>query len=195
MNTEVFITVAKLTRKTLVGVLLLVVGVGAKAIPATARSGLSLSTGLMALTNSTKQGGNGSQGSTLLTESNFMWQDGWYGAGGFFQYDKQGTSEVDTAAGPRLELIYDPFFFAFEYSLMMTRAFTDRAVAQQKGSGFSFEAGARFGVNGGNDNAGLFLFGAYNYRVQTVSKQDGVALDDKITQIDGYPLFGLGIGF
>src|SRR5262245_31966625 len=87
------------------------------ATPALARTGFSLSTGVMALTNSTKQGGNGSQGSTFLTDTNAMWHDGWYSAGLFFQYDKQGASEVDTAAGPRLELMLDPFFIGLEYAV------------------------------------------------------------------------------
>jgi hypothetical protein len=163
--------------------------------PAAARTGMAFSTGLMALTNATTQGGNGTAGSTVLTESACLWADGWYGAGAFFQYDKQGDSEVDTAAGPRLELLYDPFFVALEYALMMNRSFTDRAIAEQKGHGFAIEIGARFGIGGGGDDSGAFLFGSYVYRMQTVSRQDGKALDEEITQTDGYPLFGLGIGF
>jgi hypothetical protein len=162
---------------------------------AAARDGLSLDVSAMALTNATKQGGRGAEGSTVLTQSDFDWHDGWYAAGVFVQYDKQGSAETDIAAGPRLEATFDPFFVELGYAVSMTRSFTDRAIADQKGKAYVLGLGARFGIAGGNDNDGPFLQFSYKYRVQTISSQDGKALDQSVTQTDGYPLFGLGLGF
>lgn len=162
---------------------------------ALARSGFSIATGAMALTNATKQGGQGAEGSTVLTQTDLSWHDGWYGAGLFVQYDKQGSNETDVAAGPRLELTFDPFYVELGYAAKLNRSFVDRAIAEQTGSGYHLTLGARFAIGGGTADSGAFLFGAYKYRIQSVTHQDEAELDEPITQTDGYPLFGLGVGF
>jgi hypothetical protein len=169
-----------------------------------ARTGISFATGVMAMTNSTKQGGQGSAGSTFLTDTNFTYHGGWWGAGLFGQYDKQGDSEVDTAAGPRLEIGYDPFYLELAYAYLMNRSFTDRAIAEQTGTGTIIGVGARFALGAGGGGGGgagattppgAFMQFTYKYRVQTVTKQDKAPLDEKIVQTDGYPLIGIGYGF
>jgi len=159
--------------------------------PTYAMDGFSVAAGMMALTNSSKQGGQGSAGSTILTETDVTYHMDWWGAGLYVQYDKQGANETDFAAGPQLELTYDPFYMELGYAVMMKRAFTDRAIAEQTGNGMTVALGARFSLDGGP----AFLQFSYNYRQESVIKQDGKALDERITQIDGYPLFGLGVSF
>jgi hypothetical protein len=161
------------------------------AAAAQARNGFSFATGIMALTNSTSQGGQGSKGSTLLTQTDATYHGGYWGAGLFFQYDKQGDSEVDTATGLRLEGTLDPFYLEYAYAFRMNRSFTDRAIAEQEGKGNTVGIGARFGIGTGL----AFMQFSYKYRTQTVTTQDGEDLEQPITQIDGYPLFGIGIGF
>ncbi len=168
-----------------------------------ARTGISFATGVMGMTNKSSQGGQGAQGSTLLTDTNITYHGGYWGLGIFGQYDKQGDSEVDTGAGPRLEASWDPFYLEFCYGFIMNRSFTDRAIAEQTGRSTIIGVGARFslgasaggGGGSGVTPAGAFMQFSYKYRTQIVEKQDGTELDQKITQIDGYPLFGIGYGF
>jgi hypothetical protein len=163
---------------------------------ADARNGFSFATGVMAMTNSTVQGGQGSKGSTLLTQTDFSYHHGWWGWGVFAQYDKQGDSEVDTSAGPRLELTFDPFYIEYGYAAMMNRSFTDRAIAEQTGSGSILGLGARFSLGAATpDTGGAFMQFSYKYRMQSIKKQDKAELGEPITQTDGYPLFGIGYGF
>jgi hypothetical protein len=152
--------------------------------------GLSIATGVMALTNSTKQGGQGSQGNTILTQTDVTWHGGWWGAGLYVQYDKQGANETDLSVGPRLELTWMPFYFELGYAAKMNRSFTDRAIAEQEGKGLTLGVGARFALG-----ASTFLQFSYKYRTVTVQTQDGKDLDEPITQIDGYPLCGVGVRF
>ena len=161
------------------------------ASPVYAMDGFSVAAGVMALTNSSKQGGQGSAGSTILTQTDATYHMDWWGAGLYVQYDKQGGNETDFAAGPELELTYDPFYLELGYAVVMKRAFTDRAIAEQTGTGMTVGLGARFPLDGGP----MFLQFSYNYRQESVTKQDGKALDEQVTQIDGYPLFGLGVSF
>jgi hypothetical protein len=107
------------------------------------------------------------------------------------QYDRQGDSETDLAVGPRLELTWDPFYFELGYAALMHRSFVDRSVAEQTGNGFLLGVGTRFALGTG----GAFMQFSYKYRTQTVTKQDDAGLDEPITQVDGYPLFGVGLGF
>lgn len=161
-------------------------------------AGMSLTTGVMALTNSTKQGGQGARGSTILTESQLMYMGSFWGLGGYFEYDRHGKNQVDTAAGPKLELGFYPLFIEGGYAAFLQRAYTDRSIANQRGSGFFGGAGMRFYIAGKGANAkgaaksGLYVQFKYRYRTQQIKKQDGVALDERLTQVDGYPLFGLG---
>ena len=162
-------------------------------VPTAARAmdGFSAAAGVMALTNSSKQGGQSSAGSTILTEADVSDHFDWWAVGLYTQLDKQGANETDLALGPRLELTYDPFYFEAGYAVLMHRSFVDRAIAEQTGSGYTLGLGARFPLDGGP----TFLQFSYEYRIEQVTKQDGAKLDEPITQVDGYPLFGVGVSF
>jgi hypothetical protein len=157
------------------------------------RHGLSSALGLMAMTNSTKQGGQGTSGSTILTQFDASWHWGYFATGIYTQYDKQGNSQTDFALGPRLELTFEPFYLELCYAAMLERNFIDRAIETQTGSGYQIGIGTRFSL--GESSSPWFLQSSYRYRVQNVKKQDGVKLEEPITQTDGYPLFGIGFGF
>ncbi|MEK6580688.1 MAG: hypothetical protein AABZ55_15800 [Bdellovibrionota bacterium] len=160
--------------------------------------GWHFATSLMALSNSTKQGGQGPSGATLLTQTDLHYHFGFWGLGTFFQFDKQGSSETDTAVGPKIELHSGPFYFEYGYAFLMQRAFTDRTIAKQNGSAHVFGIGVRFslgGVGGRGGTSGLFIQSVYKYRIQTIKTQDGAQLSEAISQTDGYPLFGLGYKF
>src|SRR6478672_9125813 len=109
-------------------------------------AGVSATLGIMALSNSTKQGGQGTEGSTFLSQTNFTWHGSWWGAGLFAQRDSQGKSEVDTAYGPRLELTWNPFYLEYGYAISLNRSFTDRAIAEQEGTASMLTVGTRFGL-------------------------------------------------
>lgn len=163
---------------------------------------ISFATGVMALSNSTTQGGQGAEGSTFLTQTDLTYTGTWWGAGLFFQYDRQGESEIDTASGPRFEVFFHPFYLEYAYAVQMNRSFTDRAIAEQEGNSGTLGLGARFslsgssgGSGGSNPLKGFFLQFSYKIRTQVIKEQDGKALDEPITQKDTYPLFGLGFGF
>lgn len=166
---------------------------------------MSLATGVMGLTNSTKQGGQGSQGSTLLTQTDFTYHGSWWGFGLFYQHDKQGAHETDNAYGPRLELTWNPFYLEYAYAMKLNRSFTDRSIAEQEGTAFQLGLGARFalgastgGSGGGELQGGVsgpFLQFSYILRTQNVKKQDSEKLGEPVIQTDGYPLFGIGFGF
>lgn len=170
--------------------LVLLFGIGVPT-PAFAGEGFLASVSVMALTNSTEQGGAGSSGSTILTETEVTYHGSFWGAGAYFQYDRQGKPETDTAAGPKLELYFDPFYVEAGYAAFMQRAFTDRSIANQRGKGHQLGLGLRSVLPGSS----LFFQFSYKYRTQTVEKQDDEALDEPLTQVDGYPLFGVGTHF
>jgi len=157
----------------------------------------------MVLTSSTKQGGQGPEGSTILTHWEAQYNKSWWGAGLFLQYDKHGDSQSDIAYGPKVELVYGSFFFEIAYAFAVSREFTDRSIAKQTGTGMIFGPGVRFkiatgqggGGGGGSPGAGLYFEASYKYRTQKLTKQDAVALDEPIEQTDGYPVFGLGYKF
>lgn len=164
-----------------------------------ARAEITAATGIMALSNSTRQGGQGSEGSTFLSQTDISYHGAWWAVGAFFQYDKQGKSEIDTASGPRLEVFWKAFYLDYAYGLQMNRSYNDRAVAEQTGSSSTLGLGARFNLTGstteGSGLKGVFLQFSYKIRTQTVKKQDGRDLSEPIIQKDGYPLFGIGVGF
>lgn len=151
----------------------------------------------MALTSSTSQGGQGPQGSTILTHADLFYNFSFWGIGMYMQYDIQGTSQTDTAIGPKAELHLGPFYFELGYAAMMSRAFTDRSIAKQGGSGWLMGLGVRFsGGKGRRGRGGGWFFQAtYKYRQQFISNQDGSPLSEPIFQIDGYPVFGFGYRF
>ncbi len=154
----------------------------------------------MVLTSSTKQGGQGPEGSTILTHTDIQYNKSWWAAGIYFQYDKHGDSQTDTGLGPKVELVYGPFYFEIGYTFMVSRGFTDRSIAKQSGSGLLLSPGVRFSLGGaaggGGGTGGKWFFQAsYKYRTQKLTKQDGVALSENIEQTDGYPVFGLGYKF
>lgn len=171
-------------------------------LPARAFADITMATGFMALANSTSQGGQGSEGSTFLSQTDLSYHGSWWALGAFFQYDKQGKAEIDTASGPRFEVFYKPFYLEYAYGMQMNRSFKDRAIAEQTGKSSTIGIGARFKLGASTSNAsggaglqGLFLQFSYKIRTQTISEQDGHGLDQAIVQKDTYPLFGLGVGF
>lgn len=150
----------------------------------------------MVLTSSTKQGGQGPEGSTILTHSEVVYTKGWWGAGLYFQFDRHGDSQSDTGVGPKLELIYGPFYLELGYTFSVNRGFTDRSIAEQTGDGFLIGPGVRFALGqGGGAGGGMFFQASYKYRTQKLEEQDGVPLSEPIEQTDGYPVFGLGYKF
>lgn len=148
----------------------------------------------MLLASSTRQGGQGPEGSTILSQLEYNYHGSWWGAGLFAQFDQQGKVEKDTAVGPKLEAHWNIFYVEFGYMVIMNRSFVDRSIAEQTGDGFYAGAGVRFSLGKGS-GGGFFFQGSYKYRTQNVKKQDGIALSDPITQTDGYPLAGIGYRF
>ena len=124
-------------------------------MPAAAHAGVSASVGLMAMSNATKQGGQGTEGSTVLSQTNITWHGSWWGLGLFAQRDNQGKSEVDTAYGPRLELTWNPFYLEYAYAMNLNRSFTDRAIAEQEGTGSMLAIGTRFGLGTAKSTPGV----------------------------------------
>lgn len=151
--------------------------------------------GLMALSSSTKQGGQGPQGSTLLTHFEYLYQFGPdFGLGFFYLSDKQGSSETDTAYGPKLDYAMGPFYVDLGYAISVNRAYTDRSIANETGSGMYYGIGTRFNLGMGQ-GSGWYFFANYKFRTYTIEKQDGVNLSEKIIQTDNYPVFGVGYKF
>lgn len=148
----------------------------------------------MALTSSTTQGGAGPSGSTILSQSEYVYAWPHFGVGFFFLYDLQGQNEKDSAYGPKLELNFNPFFFEFGYIMTAKRAFTDRTIADQTGDGTSMGLGVRFPL-GAAAGSGWIFQASYKSRTLNIKKQDGKDLDQPIKQTDGYPLLGLGYQF
>src|SRR5262245_5281671 len=79
--------------------------------------GLHLAVSGMALTNDSSQGGAGPSGTSILTHGDFLYNWGSFGIGGFFQYDRQGSSETDGAGGPKIELNPGPFYLEAGYAV------------------------------------------------------------------------------
>lgn len=181
----------------------LIILIGCFASGADAQSG-ALATGrqflsatLMALTSSTKQGGEGPAGSTTLSQTEYVYAWTHFGLGLFFLYDMQGSAEKDSMMGPKLEAYLDPFYLQLGYISSAKRAYTDRTIAEQTGTGTLLGLGVRFklGASASGATGGWFFQASYNYRTLVIQKQDGIELDEKIQQVDGYPLVGLGYQF
>lgn len=166
-------------------------GLASKAYSQVPGKGGSLSAGfgLMYLASSTDQGGKGSEGSTLLTETEIMNKGTWYNFGVLLQYDSQGESQKDFELAYKNELDLSPFFFEFSYSFIVQRTFTDRSIASQDGYGYRFGAGVRVPLS----FASMFMQFSYKQRTQVITEQDGAPLDQKIKQTDTYPIFGIGM--
>src|SRR5690606_12490818 len=115
-----------------------------------------------------------------LTQTDMTYHSGYWAAGLYVQFDKQGDSETDFAYGPRLELTLDPFYFELGYAISVSRTYVDRAIEQQDGTGYHLGVGTRTAIGTG----GWYLQSSYKYRTQTILSQDGEDLDEPITQID-----------
>lgn len=153
-----------------------------------------VSVGIMALNSSTTQGGAGPSGSSILTRSEFVWAYDRIGFGAMFDYDLHGSNEKDSAYGIKLETYLSSFYLELGYLLSAKRAYTDRAIAEETGSGMVFGLGARFSLSK-SGGSGPFFHASYKIKQQTFKKQDGVDLSEPIQQQDGYPVFGFGFSF
>lgn len=151
-----------------------------------------VSVGVMALSSSVSQGGTGPSGSSILSRSEFVWAYNYWGIGAMFDYDMHGQNEKDSAYGIKLETYLSNVFFEFGYFLSAKRAYTDRAVADETGTGSVIGLGARFPVGKGGRT---FFHASYKMKTQTLTKQDGIDLSEPITQTYGYPVFGFGLSF
>lgn len=152
-----------------------------------------IAVGLMALNSSTTQGGAGPSGSSILTRSEFIWAYPNYGFGALFDYDLHGSNEKDSAYGIKIEgYFFSSFYFELGYLISAKRAYTDRAIAAETGTGTVMGLGARFNIGGGGKT---FFHASYKLKTQTLKQQDGVDLSEPIQQQDGYPVFGLGYSF
>jgi len=155
-----------------------------------------ISLSAMALSSSTQQGGSGPSGSTVLSHSEYVYSWSNFGAGFFFSYDMQGSTEKDSTYGPKVEVNFDPFYLELGYALMAKRAYTDRTIAEQTGDGIYYGVGARFNLGVAKGPAGGWFFQAsYKMRSLNIKKQDGAVLDEPIKQNDGFPLIGMGYQF
>ena len=162
-----------------------------------AQGGHHIGTGIMTLSSSTQQGGQGPTGSTLLTHSEYLYNFTNWGLGLFYLIDKQGSAETDTAYGPKLEVFFGAFYLDVGYAAVVNRAYTDRSIANETGTGMYYGFGTRFnlGTAKGPGAKGWYFFANYKSRTFTIDKQDGVTLSEKIIQRDNYPIFGLGFHF
>ena len=152
-----------------------------------------VSIGVMALSSSTTQGGVGPTGSSILTSSNFVWAYNRFGFGAVFDYDLHGSNEKDSAYGVKVETYLSNFYLELGYLLSAKRAYTDRSIASETGTGMFYGLGARFPLKSGG--SGPFFHASYRFKTQTLTKQDGVDLSEPIKQQDGYPVFGFGFTF
>lgn len=153
------------------------------------QGGLYASFSMMYLASSTTQGGKGSDGSTFLTETEIVNKTSWFNYGGFLQYDSQGSSQNDLEIGYKVEYEFLPFYVEAGSSLYVKRTFTDRSIASQEGTGYRFGLGVRVPLQ---SMAGFWMQFSYKQRTQQIETQDGKPLDEKITQTDTYPVFGVG---
>ena len=153
-----------------------------------------ISVGVMILNSSTSQGGAGPSGSSILTRSEFVWAYNHVGFGPIFDYDLHGSNEKDSAYGIKVEAYIAKFYFELGYLISAKRAYTDRAIAAETGTGLVYGLGARFPLSG-KEGRGPFFHASYKFKTQTLNKQDGVEISEPIKQTDGYPVFGFGMAF
>lgn len=142
------------------------------------------------LATSTKQAGNGPEGSTLLTQFEFGVHKPFWGYGLFYQLDQHGDFQKDTGLGLKLEATYKAMYFDLGYLIDVTRVYNDRTYEKETGDGYYVGFGGRI-----NFGKRYFFNLKYTYRVQNIKKQDDTALSDPIVQTDSYPLLGVGVSF
>lgn len=142
------------------------------------------------LATSTKQGGNGPEGSTLMTHFEFGVHKPNWAYGLVYQYDQHGEFQKDTSLGLKLEGTYKQMYFDVGYLLDVQRVYNNRTYEKETGDGYYFGFGGRV-----NFSKRYFFTLAYKYRVQKIKKQDDTALSDPIIQTDSYPLLGVGVSF
>jgi hypothetical protein len=160
-----------------------------------AKTAKIMSVGIMALNSSTSQGGAGPQGSSILTRSEFIWAYPRFGYGVLFDYDLHGSNEKDSAYGIKVETYLSNFYLELGYLISAKRAYTDRAIAEETGTGLVLGLGARFSFSKSGSGNGPFFHASYKIKTQNLNKQDGVSLTEPIKQEDGYPVFGFGFTF
>lgn len=150
-----------------------------------------LSTAFIIQSTKTQQAGQASEGSTILSQTEFVIQkkNNW-GYGLLYQYDQQGSFQKDTAFGLKLEGNYKKIYFDLGYLLSVQRVYNDRTYEKESGDGYYLGFGARIDLY-----KKMYLNLNYKYRVQNIKKQDSNTLAEPITQTDSYPLIGLGVQF
>lgn len=145
---------------------------------------------LIPLTTSTKQAGNGPEGSTIMTQFEFAVHQPFWGYGLIYQYDQHGDFQKDTGFGLKLEATYKAVYVDVGYLLDVQRVYDDRTYEKETGDGYYFGLGARVELG-----KNYFFNLTYKYRVHNIKKQDDTSLSDPIVQTDSYPLLGLGVSF
>lgn len=145
---------------------------------------------LIPLATSTKQAGNGPEGSTIMTQFEFAVHKPFWGYGLIYQYDQHGDFQKDTGLGLKLEATYKAMYIDLGYLLAVERVYDDRTYAKETGDGYYV------GIGGRVEFSKRYFFNlTYKYRVHTLKKQDDTALSDPIIQTDSYPLLGVGVSF
>lgn len=145
---------------------------------------------LIPLTTSTKQAGNGPEGSTLMTHFEFGVHKNFWGYGLIYHFDQHGDFQKDTGLGLKLEATYKAIYFDIGYILGVTRVYNDRTYEKETGDGYYLGFGGRM-----NFGKRYFFNLSYKYRVHNIKKQDSTALASPIVQTDSYPLLGIGVSF
>jgi len=142
------------------------------------------------LSNSTTQGGTGAKGYSLITEGEILYSSPYLASGAFFNYEHQGQYERDSSFGYKMQLGYGGAYFEYGYAFLATRAFTDRSIAQQRGTASQWGFGLR--VTSALFPRILFQLNIKT-RTQVLTKQDGKTLDEGIIQTNTFPLLGVAI--
>lgn len=142
------------------------------------------------LATSTKQAGNGPEGSTIMSQFEFAVHKPFWGYGLVYQYDQHGDFQKDTGLGLKLEVNYKAMYLDLGYLVAVERVYDDRTYEKETGDGYYVGLGGR--VNFGKR---YFFNLTYKHRVHKIKKQDDTALSDPIIQTDSYPLLGVGVSF
>lgn len=145
---------------------------------------------LIPLATSTKQAGNGPEGSTIMTQFEFGVHKPFWGYGIIYQYDQHGDFQKDIGLGLKLEANYKAMYVDVGYLVNVQRVYSDRTYEKETGDGYYFGLGARVELG-----KRYFFNLTYKYRVHNIKKQDETSLSDPIIQTDSYPLLGIGVSF
>ena len=78
------------------------------------------------LATSTKQAGNGPEGSTIMSQFEFGVHKPFWGYGLVYQYDQHGDFQKDTGFGLKLEVNYKAMYLDLGYLLGVERVYDDR---------------------------------------------------------------------